>query len=187
MMTSATAWMGLAYGLSELGLSLLKRASRSGDAADGGSLRRLWITIVCSLALASVVPGVLPQANFSTDGGLYALGVVLYAAGLLLRWTSILWLGKFFTVNVAIASDHIVVDTGPYRFIRHPSYTGALAAFLGFGLCIGNWVSLLVMMIPVTWAFMERVRLEESVLRGALGAAYIDYSRRTKRLIPFIY
>jgi protein-S-isoprenylcysteine O-methyltransferase len=48
-------------------------------------------------------------------------------------------------------------------------------------------VSLLVMMIPVTWAFMERIRLEESVLRGALGEAYIDYSRRTKQLIPFIY
>jgi protein-S-isoprenylcysteine O-methyltransferase len=105
---------------------------------------------------------------------------------LALRWTAILWLGKFFTVNVAIASDHRVIDTGPYRFIRHPSYTGALAAFLGLAICTGNVASLLIMMIPVTWAFMQRVRLEEAVLRQALGASYIDYSNRTKRL-PFVY
>ena len=186
-MLSTTSLMGLAYGLSEAGLSILKRRRAGGDATDGGSLRLLWITILCSMTLGVALSQLLPQANFHPGSGLYALGVGIYAAGLLLRWLAIFWLGKFFTVNVAIASDHLVVDTGPYRFIRHPSYTGALAAFLGFGICLGNWVSLLVIMLPITWAFMRRISLEEAVLRSALGEPYIAYSQGTKRLIPFVY
>jgi len=187
MMLSTAAIMGLAYGLSETGVSLLKRAGKESSATDGGSLRLLWITILCSLVLALAAPVVLPQANFPRTTSVYAVGIAIYVAGLLLRWTAILWLGKFFTVNVAIAADHRVIDTGPYRFIRHPSYTGALAAFLGLAICTGNLVSLLVMMVPVTWAFMRRIRLEEAVLRQGLGPSYIEYSNRTKRLIPFVY
>lgn len=126
--------------MSEAGLALLKRRRAGGEAKDGGSLRLLWITIMCSTTLGVVVSKLVPQASFHPGSGLYASGVGIYAAGLLLRWLSVFWLGKFFTVNVAIAADQLVVDTGPYRFIRHPSYTGALAAFLGFGICLGNWI-----------------------------------------------
>jgi protein-S-isoprenylcysteine O-methyltransferase len=187
-MLPTVALLGLLYGLSEVAVSLLKRARREEAAAtDRGSLRRLWITIVSSLVLANLAMVLVPQANYPLSGPVYAVGIGIFVAGLLLRWTAIIWLGKFFTVNVTIAADHRVVDTGPYRFIRHPSYTGALAAFLGLALCTGNWVALLVMMIPVTWAFMQRIRLEEAVLRNALGESYIAYSQRTKRLIPFVY
>jgi protein-S-isoprenylcysteine O-methyltransferase Ste14 len=57
---------------------------------------------------------------------------------------AIVHLGRFFTVNVAIAANHRLIDTGPYRFVRHPSYTGALMAFLGLALCLANWVPLAV-------------------------------------------
>ena len=186
-MLSTTGLMGLAYGLSEVGLALLKRRRAGSVTQDGGSLRLLWITILCSMTLGVALSQLLPQASFHPGAGIYAFGVGIYAAGLLLRWLSIFWLGKFFTVNVAVAADQLVVDTGPYRFIRHPSYTGALAAFLGFGICLGNWISLLVIMIPIAWAFMRRIRLEEAVLREALGEPYVAYSQGTKRLIPFIY
>ena len=185
-MISTTAMMGMAYGLSEIGLSVLKRA-RSGDVVDRGSFRMLWMTIVGSLFAAFIAPHSVPQANFSTSGGLYEFGVGLFVAGLSLRWLAIFWLGKFFTVKVTIASDHRVIDTGPYRFVRHPSYTGALAAFLGLGICVGNWVSLLVIMIPITWAFIKRIDIEEVVLRSALDGPYAAYSRRTRRLVPFVY
>lgn len=184
---SITALMGLLYGLSELGLSLARRTKQSGGVSDGGSLRLIWITVLCSMLLASLAAAKFSQAQFATDGGVYAFGVGIYAAGLLLRWTSIIWLGKYFTVDVAIASDQLVVDTGPYRFVRHPSYTGALAAFLGFGICIGNWLALLLLLIPITWVFLRRIQIEEAVLRKALGEPYIEYSQRTKRLLPFLY
>lgn len=183
-----TALMGLIYGISEIGIGLLKRVRGKDDAAkDGGSLRLLWITILSSLVLANVALSLVPQARYPLHTAVVAFGVVIYAAGLLLRWTSILWLGKFFTVQVAIAADHRVIDTGPYRFIRHPSYTGALVAFLGLAICTGNALSVLLMVIPVTWAFMRRIALEEAVLREALGDDYIAYSKRTKRLVPFVY
>jgi len=181
------ALMGLVYGLSEAGISLLKRSRNANAARDGGSLRRLWLAIVGSLVLANLAVVYVPQASYPLSESLLAIGIAIYAAGLLLRWTAILWLGRFFTVNVAIVADHRVIDTGPYRYMRHPSYTGALTAFLGLALCTGNALAVLVMMVPVTWAFMQRIRLEEAVLRDALGESYIAYSKRTKRLIPFVY
>ena len=108
-------------------------------------------------------------------------------AGLALRWYSIIYLGRFFTVNVAIATDHRLIDTGPYRFIRHPSYTGALMAFGGVGLCLCNWASLAVMFVPTLLVFMRRMHVEEVALIQGLGNTYRDYMRRTKRLIPAVY
>jgi protein-S-isoprenylcysteine O-methyltransferase len=114
-------------------------------------------------------------------------GAAVFAAGLALRWYAILYLGRFFTVNVAISRDHQLIDTGPYRFIRHPSYSGALMAFLGLGLCIGNWASLAAMLLPTLVVFSWRIRVEERALLGALGEQYFTYMQRTKRLVPAIY
>jgi protein-S-isoprenylcysteine O-methyltransferase len=97
------------------------------------------------------------------------------------------YLGRFFTVNVAIAADHRLIDSGPYRFIRHPSYAGALMAFLGLGLTIGNWVSLGLLLAPTLMVFQRRMDVEESALIQAFGTRYQDYMRRTKRLLPGIY
>ena len=95
---------------------------------------------------------------------------------------TLLWI-----VIVAIAAGHRLIDTGPYRFVRHPSYTGALMAFLGLALCLANWVSLAVMLIPVLLVFLRRMHVEEDALLQALGNQYRDYMQRTKRLIPAVY
>jgi protein-S-isoprenylcysteine O-methyltransferase len=78
----------------------------------------------------------------------------------------------------------MVIAAGPYRYVRHPSYAGLLLAFLGLGVFFGNWLSLGVLMIPITLAVIHRIRLEESMLVSALGPAYNAYCARTKRLIP---
>lgn len=85
---------------------------------------------------------------------------------------SILYLGRFFTINVAIAADHRLIDSGPYRFIRHPGYTGGLLLFLGLALCMGNWLSVAVIMVPIFAAFYRRMNVEESALSEALGEPY---------------
>jgi protein-S-isoprenylcysteine O-methyltransferase len=189
MMFNLPGLLGTLYAASEIGLSIFKRA-KSGDTKneDRGSLILLWIVIAVSIAVAFQAAFSLPAANL---GALKAparyAGIVCYVVGLTLRWYSIVILGKFFTVNVAIAADHRLIDTGPYRYLRHPSYSGALLAFLGLGLCLGNWISILLLLVPIFLVFLRRMNVEESALLQGLGESYRDYMRRTKRLIPAIY
>jgi protein-S-isoprenylcysteine O-methyltransferase len=179
--------LGICYGLSEVVLGVFKRSGTKSAETDRSSLRVLWAVILVSVALAIWAAGRVPQARSEWLARGYALGMAIFVAGLLLRWYAIVYLGRFFTVDVAIAADHRVVDTGPYRLVRHPSYTGALLAFFGYGICLGNWVSLAALTLPIGWAFMRRIEVEELALNRALGESYAAYSRRTKRLVPCLY
>ena len=114
-------------------------------------------------------------------------GFVLLGLGILIRSVAIAQLGRFHTPNVAVLADHEVMDRGLYRYIRHPSYLGALIAFLGFSLALSNWLSLLVIMLLTPIAYLFRIHEEEAALGAALGERYAKYVRRTKRLIPGIY
>ena len=185
---SMASVLGLLYVVSELGLAFKKRAKESESRdSDRGSLGLLWIVIVASVFLAFNLAYAFPAAVMGGGPALFFLGTAIFAAGLAIRWYSIIHLGRFFTVNVAIATDHRLIDTGPYRFVRHPSYTGALMAFLGLALCLANWVSLPVMVVPVFLVFLRRIHVEEGALLQALGSQYRDYMNRTKRLIPAVY
>ena len=185
---SIVMWVGLIYLTSEVGLGLSKRA-KSGETrgADRGSLLMLWAVIIASVFSAFALRANVPAWNMQSVRVGTVVGLSLFACGLALRWYAILYLGRFFTVNVAIAADHRIIDGGPYRYVRHPSYSGALMAFAGLGCCLGNWGSIAAIMMPCFAAFMLRIRVEESALSHALGEPYRDYMRRTKRLIPAFY
>jgi protein-S-isoprenylcysteine O-methyltransferase len=182
-----SALLGLIYGLSEVSLGFLKRSRDDSIDADRHSLRLLWITILISVTAGILISFRLPQAAIGGGTPLFWVSCALFTAGLALRWYSIVYLGRFFTVNVAIHSGHEIIDTGPYQRIRHPSYAGALLAFLGVAMSVGNWASLALIMLPVLWAFLRRIRIEERALASALGRPYTSYMGRTKRLVPFIY
>ncbi len=113
--------------------------------------------------------------------------LTVFALGMAFRWWAIVHLGRFFTVDVAVAQDHRVVDTGPYRYLRHPSYTGLLVQYVGWTLSLNNVVALPVVLIPVFISLRYRMRVEEGALNRALGADYAAYSERTKRLVPMVY
>jgi len=107
--------------------------------------------------------------------------------GLLIRWTAILTLRKYFTVDVSILPGHQIVKKGLYKYIRHPAYAGSLVSFLGLGLAFSNWLSSIVIVVPILTAFIYRIQVEEQALIQAFGDEYLDYSNTTKRLIPKIY
>jgi protein-S-isoprenylcysteine O-methyltransferase len=187
--SNSTPWvLGLIFVLSELGLAF-KRRAKAGESRveDQRSLALIWSVIVASVTLGFMIASSLPAAAMGGVTTMRFLGVAIFAAGLAIRWYSIVHLGRFFTVNVAIAANHRLIDTGPYRFVRHPSYTGALMALLGLALCLANWASLLVTLVPAFLVFLRRMRVEERVLLEALGDQYRDYMHRTKRLIPAVY
>ena len=183
----AVGLLGLAFGLSEFLLNVFKRSKRRDAGADAGSLRLIWIVILISMFIGMLVANSVPGAALPNGRGLYVAGFTIFGIGALLRWYSIFYLGRFFTVDVRVGEDHQVIDTGPYRWVRHPSYTGVLLEFIGFALCVGNALSMVVILVPTFCAFLYRIRVEELALRNGLGERYNAYCRRTRRLIPFVY
>ena len=182
---SLPAILGLAYFLSELVLAFTRRSSAKGVSKDAYSLRILWVVIGLSIWFSIRAPSIWPAAVLPP--WCVPAGVAFFVVGVVLRWYSIIHLGRFFTVDVAIAADHQLIDTGPYRFVRHPSYTGALLAFIGFAMVLRNWASVLMISLPIALAFLYRINVEERALVQALGERYRDYIKRTKRLIPLVY
>lgn len=177
----------IVLGVSEIALAVFKRSGRSAKDHDRGSFLMLWVLIGACIYAAIHITFALPRFEFPWSLVVACMAITLFISGLGLRWWSIIHLGRFFTVNVAIAHDHRVIDDGPYRYVRHPSYTGALLAFVGLGLMLCNWLAALVLVLPVMALFLWRIYVEERALLNALGASYADYMSRTKRLIPFIY
>jgi protein-S-isoprenylcysteine O-methyltransferase len=180
--------LGLVYMISEVLLTVTRRSrSRTGTKQDKSTLGVIWLVISVSLIAGINVAKLWPVAALP-QGEMFAyVGVVLFVAGLLLRWWAIITLGRFFTVDVTIEKDHELVERGPFRLVRHPSYTGVLLAFVGFALTLGNWAALLVILVPIFVAFIRRMNVEEEALSRALGSRYADYMRRTKRLVPLVY
>jgi len=114
-------------------------------------------------------------------------GLSIMMVGILVRSVAIRKLGRLHTPNVALRKDHELKDDGIYRYVRHPSYLGALIALIGFSLALGNWWSVAAIAAASPCIYLFRIREEEAALSAGLGAAYRDYCARTKRLIPWIY
>ncbi len=117
----------------------------------------------------------------------FGLGELVFLAGLALRYWAVLTLGRFFKVTVSIQAGHRVVRSGPYRVLRHPSYTGVLAILLGLGLILGTWIGLAALIVLPLIGVLIRIRVEERVLLDALGDEYASYAAATKRLVPGVW
>jgi protein-S-isoprenylcysteine O-methyltransferase Ste14 len=145
------------------------------------------VVIAASVAAGVFVARNFPAAALPNNPMLAITAVVLFVAGLILRWWAIIILGRFFTVDVTIEKDHELVERGPFRIVRHPSYAGVLLAFVGLALSLRNWAALVVILVPISAAFIHRMNVEENALSRALGPRYAEYMKRTKRLVPFVY
>jgi len=168
--------------------SFRKRLRDKSTSRDKGSFRviisLLWVSIGLDFALSAMAPSAAIRWERVP---LFWAGVALMLAGLAFRFYAMAVLGKSFTYRAAIQSDQTVVQSGPYRHIRHPSYTGALMTLLGLGLALGNWAGLLAVLGIMGVAYAYRIRVEETALMNGLGEPYKKYMQRTKRLIPFVF
>ena len=163
------------------------RDNRSGRSpADRGSKLVVETLTVATTFVAFFAPYRFRGASIAaTPLPLYLTGVAFIISGGLLRRHSFRMLGDSFTFAVRVARAQRVVDRGAYRYIRHPSYTAGLVAFIGIGLALNNWISLAAPVLLLL-AYVYRIRVEEQALLAGLGPAYADYMTRTRRLIPFV-
>jgi len=168
----------------------LNRFVRSGKSdmkyKDKNTVNYLWVSIV-----VSIIIGVFVSVNFIRPifpgVPLPLIGTITIIIGMIIRFIAIIQLGRFFTVDVTIRDKHKLIQSGFYKYLRHPSYTGSLLSFLGFGLSLNNWFSFAIVFLPVLFAFIYRMKIEEKVMAEQFGKQYQDYINRTRRIIPFVY
>jgi protein-S-isoprenylcysteine O-methyltransferase Ste14 len=114
------------------------------------------------------------------------MGFFLFLVGILIHWTGILTLNKQWSTMVVISKDHQLIDTGIYKYIRHPIYAAILLELLGLGLGLANWISILALVGLNAASLAYRIYIEESALEKHFGDVYVNYAQKTKRLIPGI-
>jgi protein-S-isoprenylcysteine O-methyltransferase Ste14 len=163
------------------------RLRRGATRVDVRTEAFLRLMLFGSIVMFPLGKAVAPGAVIGGGVFLFALGVVIGWAGTLLRWWSFVTLGRYFTVVVQTSADQPVIDRGPYRFLRHPSYSGLLLIFTGVGLMIGNWVSTAGAVILILIALIHRLRIEERALNATLGDRYRDFAASRARLIPYVW
>jgi protein-S-isoprenylcysteine O-methyltransferase Ste14 len=162
---------------------------RGGPAAsDRGTKEVLILAVVAGIFAAALIARHEPalRAGANTWASL-VLGACIIWLGVGLRVWAVWSLGRFFRREVTIEAGQTVVQTGPYRWVRHPAYTGDLLIAFGFGLALGSWVGAAVSLAIAFAGHVPRIRVEEAALRGAFGEAYVQYAERTPRLVPGLW
>ena len=115
--------------------------------------------------------------------GWFWLGLVLVALGLAFSVAARIWLGRNWSSMVTLKRDHELIRSGPYRWVRHPIYTGLLLAVLGSAIALGEWRGLIALALIIA-AFLRKISIEERFLAPQFGAAYRGYRDEVPALLP---
>ena len=182
-----TISFSILYGLFELYMSRRQRSNRNiSQSGDKGSIWILIISISIGFWLSFIAASTKTGRIYHWNT-FFIIGSILVIIGLIIRITSILTLQQQFTYTVTKIENHELIEKGLYKIIRHPGYLGQLIIFLGISTSLSNWLSILLMIVPVLSGFIYRILVEEKFMIGQLGQKYIDYQKHTWRLIPPIY
>lgn len=169
--------------------SVLKGAPLRGPAPaeDRGSLRVVIFGFNLAMLAAFALPFAVPRANLPGSRALWFwLGTAVLVSGSLLRRHCFRTLGRFFTGAVTIQTDHVVIEAGAYRWVRHPSYSAALLMILGIALALGNGLGILVSCAVAFAVYSHRAAVEERALLDKIGEPYARFLATRKRFVPFI-
>jgi protein-S-isoprenylcysteine O-methyltransferase Ste14 len=155
-------------------------------AFERGSMLLIGVTLGAGLLLPIVVD-VLGIGLYSIDltEGLVALVVML--SGLGLRVWAAVTLGGYYTRTLMTTEGHKVITTGPYAWVRHPAYLGVILLWSGFGVLSSSLPLALLFPVVFVAVYLYRISVEERMLVSELGDDYVQYQRRTHKLIPAIY
>ncbi|MCY0880428.1 MAG: isoprenylcysteine carboxylmethyltransferase family protein [Firmicutes bacterium] len=114
-------------------------------------------------------------------------GQIILAIGLIVRYGSLWQLGRFYSGTVAVQKRQQLVETGFYRVIRHPAYTGGRLMIVGLSLALNTWIGAVISAIGLWAVYVYRIRWEEALLLQTFGTPYAIYQQKTGRLFPGIW
>ena len=177
--------MGIWF-LSEIIYKQKLKSKNNDQKKDKSTLNILWLIIILSITTSVTISYVFNFPVTQKTWILY-LGEAFVLSGIIFRLFIIRSLGKYFTVDVSIKEGHKIKKDGFYKYIRHPSYAFSLLTFLGLGLFLNNWISLIFAFVPPFLAFHHRIKIEENALIEQFGDEYIQYRKTAKKLLPFIF
>ncbi len=121
------------------------------------------------------------------DPSFSLLGIILFIIGSVILLTSRINLGRFASGKLKIQEDHKLITTGIYKYVRNPIYFGGLIGVLGMGLAFRSLFLVSGALVLDTYVFIKRILREEELLEAEFGDEFIQYSKKTRRLIPFLY
>ena len=164
-----------------------REGAKDANSKDSGSLKvivaGMWVALLIAYPLAFVKAWSFPHR---WQLPLFVVGVLLIVLGSVLRRYCWRTLGEYFTGDVKAKPDQPVITTGPYRWVRHPSYTAGMMMFIGIGLALGSWFSFALLTIATIATYAYRVAVEERVLLATIGEPYRSYMKERKRFVPYI-
>jgi len=186
---SVTLTLWILINLASFAFEFNQWATRREEAkkTDRGSLALLLTCAVAGLTVLTLSPSLIPAAEIRPAWAAFAVGIAMYLAGFAMRRWSEHTLGRYFTFTVMTSADQPVITTGPYRFVRHPGYTGVMLVVVGAGLVAGNWVGLTGFTLLILLPLLYRIRVEETALVVTLGDRYRSYAAAHKRLVPLVW
>jgi protein-S-isoprenylcysteine O-methyltransferase Ste14 len=165
-----------------------KSTAGGSQGQDRGSYRLIMLCNGIGVALAFVIAGTVSSALIlEWQQTLFWLGLVLMLAGMYLRRHCFKMLADNFKPAVTVVANQPVIETGAYKWIRHPSYLAGIVMFEGVGAALANWISMLVILVLSMVAYWYRIQVEEKALVETIGEPYKEYMKRTKRLVPFVF
>ncbi len=115
------------------------------------------------------------------------LGVVLMLVGGTILITARFQLGVYRGPKITVESEHVLVTTGLYGYVRHPMYFGFLLLFFGYAISLGSFIISIAITVGLFIVYRSRMELEERLLSEHFGEEYLKYASRTKRLFPHVY
>jgi protein-S-isoprenylcysteine O-methyltransferase Ste14 len=157
--------------------------SRDAGTADQGTTRLVGASVGAAL-IGTPLLALSGLGRIAVPG---SVGPAVMALGLGLRVWATRALGRFYTRTLRLSGSQLVVRSGPYRWVRHPGYLGALVMWVGFGLASTSGLATVANLAMMSYVYQRRIRAEETMLQAGLGEPYRAYMHTTWRLVPGIY
>lgn len=166
-----------------------RREPSGDDLRPPGDPMTRWFSSVAAVTwlLSFSIPCWTVSIDAISASAAGAVGAVILALALLLRWRAYVALGPLFTYDLAVRRGHRLVDRGPYAYVRHPGYTASLLAGVGLGVAARSPALLVTQLALLGPMFAVRVRAEEAALEQALGATWRRYCERTPAMFPRLF